>query len=410
MYSSENFPLDNKEHGSEEAKNSFDSFSLEIKEHDFQEAKNSLKKYDSKEEADLTLPKVPTSGGLFNWGNYKVTGSNLNELTSAIQSYLIDLNQFNLGLVGEFGQVYKAFEALDKDYIAGIVGAIKAAEKVSQDEQKDRADIKAIIGKHEKAVEVLKQFKADIEKLKHITDVDKAWDIITNQEKIITALTSFKDRIASITHLMDVDDIWGDVETLKIKLKTAEEKASEIVKAFEEHDNAIQELRRDLSSIKESQETSYAEFEKKLSEHQEAVSQKITNQEILFQEYSKSVERAFRDFQERLNIEYSEFSSIQTIKLDNINETQNNTLALMSEEQKSTLEELKALQEEKLALIASKQDEKMTSVLEEIEAEKAALKNSAALLERRARIAYIIAGSSVAIAVIHIILSAMGVI
>lgn len=116
---------------------------LVIKEHDFQEAKNALKKYAEQAEEKIELVGVPTKGGLFHLGNHKVTGSELNDIISSTQNYLINIYKFNQDIIKEFEQVYKAFESLDKGYIAGIVTSIKAAAEVSKQEQKDRRDITA---------------------------------------------------------------------------------------------------------------------------------------------------------------------------------------------------------------------------------------------------------------------------
>lgn len=48
---------------------------------------------------------------------HKVTGEELNELTEQVRVHLVDVNNNLIGLTGEFGQVYNALEALDKDLI-----------------------------------------------------------------------------------------------------------------------------------------------------------------------------------------------------------------------------------------------------------------------------------------------------
>ena len=181
---------------------------LDIKEHDFQEAKNALKKYTEQAKEEVELSRVPTDGGLFNLGDHKVTGSELNRITTQIQDYLINFNHLSQGLVDEFGQVYKAFEYLDKDYISGIIASIKAAEKVSIEEQKDRKDIKALVEQHKQSIAVLKKFKADIEKLKHLTDIDKAWELIEKQAKLSKEPVSY-------THLEDTFTVTEDVQDIK---------------------------------------------------------------------------------------------------------------------------------------------------------------------------------------------------
>lgn len=100
--------------------------SLVIEEHNFQAAKNSLKKYTEKAKKDVELSRVPTDGGLFNLGSHKVTEEEFNDRMSQVQTYLINLNSLSQGLIDEFGEVYKAFESLDKDYISGIFSKQKS--------------------------------------------------------------------------------------------------------------------------------------------------------------------------------------------------------------------------------------------------------------------------------------------
>lgn len=177
--------------------------SLIIKEHDFQEAKNSLKKYTEQAKKNVELSRVPYEGGLFNLQDHRVTGSELNRITSQIQEYLISLNNLGQGFADEFGEVYKAFESLDKDYISGIVASIKAAEEVSRQEQKDRKDIKELVAQHELSVTVLKKFKEDIDKLKHVKDIDELWDATETatkeRENIKAEIESIEKELGSST-------------------------------------------------------------------------------------------------------------------------------------------------------------------------------------------------------------------
>ena len=164
------------------------SGSAVINKRDFQKAKNGLSQYRKTETENMKLKKVPTKGGIFNLGSHTVKGDELNTVTSQIQNYLIDINRIEQGIIDEFGRVYDAFDALDKDYISAILTAIKAAEEVSKQEQKDRQDIKELIEKQIASVEVLKKFKKDIEALKHITDVDRAWELIGTAIEEIQAI------------------------------------------------------------------------------------------------------------------------------------------------------------------------------------------------------------------------------
>ena len=97
---------------------------LVIKEHNFVTAKDKIQEYASKTPKDVSLPRVQEDGGILNWGSHKVTGKEFNQFAGQVQKSLISLNGLSKTIVSEFKEVYNAFEALDKDYISGIVIAV----------------------------------------------------------------------------------------------------------------------------------------------------------------------------------------------------------------------------------------------------------------------------------------------
>lgn len=189
-----------------------------INKHDFQEAKNSIKIITENKSKELKLIKVDYSGGLFNQFDHWVTGSEFNTLTSQIQDSWIHTNKIIQGILDTFLEVYKSFEYLDKDYISGILTAIKSAEEVSKKEQQDRKDIRNIIENIEVHVQVLKKFKEDIDQLKHINDIDKLWDMIEKQENI---LNEYKYKLEKLFNIYEKEKINTDekINSLGKKMK-----------------------------------------------------------------------------------------------------------------------------------------------------------------------------------------------
>lgn len=179
---------------------------LIINSHDFVEAKDSLKKYSDQADTKISISNVSAKG--FMNLPHNVKGEELNLIISEIQAQLTAINKLNQGFVNEFCEVYKAFESLDKDYIAGIVGSIQATEKVSREEQRDRADIKAVINNLQKTTDVLKNFKDNLEKIKHLMDIDIAYDKLNRQEELISQLKQIK-------HLMDIDAAYDKLTKLE---------------------------------------------------------------------------------------------------------------------------------------------------------------------------------------------------
>ena len=137
---------------------------LVIQYHDFENAKNSIKKFSEQTTTDLDIKRVKNSKdkseiftdiicGRGLGTEHKVTGEELNELTSQIQTHLHSINNTQIKLIKEFGQVYSALEALDKDYIQAIVVSVKATEETSQSIQDTQGQIKKIVENQVKTLE-----------------------------------------------------------------------------------------------------------------------------------------------------------------------------------------------------------------------------------------------------------------
>lgn len=144
---------------------------MKIDKHNFEISKNRLKKFSEQTKTDLELDKVRTGGdlldvwskGIFGFFNHSVTGKELNELTSQIQEYLIDVNKTQIKIIKEFGEVYNTFESLDKDYINKICISIKGIEETDE-------RIEQILKKQEITIKKLIEFKTKVENYKKNED------------------------------------------------------------------------------------------------------------------------------------------------------------------------------------------------------------------------------------------------
>ncbi len=159
---------------------------LIVKTHEFEEAKLAIKKFSEETTTDLELRRVDDKKGVGEWlgdaifgggigTNHKVTGEELNELTVQIQGHLKSVNNTQIKLIRQFGQVYGALEALDKDYIQAILVSIKATEETSKRIEATQEQIKKIVEDQKKTLEVLKKFKQKIDSYTHLDDIDKLW-------------------------------------------------------------------------------------------------------------------------------------------------------------------------------------------------------------------------------------------
>ena len=263
---------------------------LVIKTHDFEQAKRGLKEFSQKEADELELDTVKTDGGFLGLGNHKVTGYELNDRLSTIQQHLIDLNTTDNKIIKEFGQVYSALEALDKDYIQGILISIKATEKTSERIKVTQEQIKKIVDDQKKTLEVLKKFKQKLDGYAHLEDIDKIWvdcqkwyneittlsnlidsamiiskenaqksedleTVLNNSEKKINALErqlnqhilkfedviSFIGELEKIIHIQDIDEMWNYSELHSnqlLELKKQGDKVNSIIQINKENTDA----------------------------------------------------------------------------------------------------------------------------------------------------------------------------
>lgn len=205
-----------------------------IQYHDFENAKKEIKKFSEQTTTDLDLKRVDDSKtvgeflGDFFLGrgigtDHLVKGEELNDLTSQIQKHLHSINNTQIKLIKEFGQVYSALEALDKDYIQAILISIKATEETSEGIQKTQEQIKKIVENQRKTLEELKKFKQKLDGYAHLGDIDKIWGDCQKWHQDMASLT--KEISAATEHGKDNDK---KIEALKSALSTAEKKTGDL--------------------------------------------------------------------------------------------------------------------------------------------------------------------------------------
>lgn len=204
--------------------------------HNFENAKEEIKMFSEQATTDLDLKRVDDSKGVGEWfgdlfwgrglgRDHKVTGEELNELTTQIQSHLHSINNTQIKLIKEFGQVYSALEALDKDYIQAILISVKATEETSQSIQETQGQIKKIVGNQIKTLEELKKFKQKLDGYAHLGDIDKIW---SDCQKWYKEINSFSKSINGATESSKESAKKADV--VKTALTVAEKKVDDLSK------------------------------------------------------------------------------------------------------------------------------------------------------------------------------------
>lgn len=258
---------------------------LVIQYHDFENAKKEIKKFSEQTTTDLDLKRVDDSKGVgeflgdwfFGRGiglDHKVTGEELNDLTSQIQTHLHSINNTQIKLIKEFGQVYSALEALDKDYIQAIMVSIKATEETSEGIQKTQEQIKKIVENQRKTLEELKKFKQKLDGYAHLGDIDKMWESLATAHSLlknigstvevlqkgaskhqeeINKILACVEKVSSLEHLMDVDKLWSYVEEQKLHLKDIDrvndEQTGRLQSLSKENDKIVDRVSANEKSI-----------------------------------------------------------------------------------------------------------------------------------------------------------------
>lgn len=248
---------------------------LKIKTHSFEKAKNQLKKFSKETNTDIDLQRINSDKGLgeffkdFLLGNglglnHKVTGEELNTLTAQIQDHLIAINETQRSFIKEFGEVYNALEALDKDYIQAILIAVKSAQKANSEVKIAQGNIEKTIEEQKKIIKVLKRFKEKLDKYEHISDIDRMWNDIQNSyyemlyyKKSVESLNQLKNQINQYEHLRDIDYIWEKSNENEENLKSLNGNIEALSSAVDIHESLLkgltetQKTLEDLEHLKE---------------------------------------------------------------------------------------------------------------------------------------------------------------
>lgn len=432
---------------------------LVIQYHDFENAKEEIKRFSEQTTTDLDLKKVNLSKSvkefLGDWAfgrgigfEHKVTGKELNELTLQIQTHLYSINNTQIKLIKEFGQVYNALEALDKDYIKAILISIKATEETSKGIQYTQEQIKKIVENQKKTLEGLKKFKQKLDGYAHLGDIDKIWgdcqkwhqdmvlftkeisvaighsnDNTKNIEALKTSLsavkkktidlsaqfsqmikrlesvTTFTSALDKITHLQDVDEMWESLATAHSILKNISSVIEVIRKGAAKHQEEINKI---LAFIEKVYSLEHLMDVDKLWSHMEEQKlhlkdidrineEQIGQLELLSRENNKILDRVLTNENSIKNLKESidKFNGIAHLKdVDSTWDTVKKHSGQLTEIEKRNGTIATSIQKNK----------------EDVEAKIVEANNAIASLIQKIKYAYLIAGGAAGLAIIELIL------
>ena len=203
-------------------------FDLQISNHDFNAAKEQLKQFAEQDVKELKFDKVRTHEDIFGieWAEHGVTGKELNSLIEKLQKYFSNVYDRDQNLIKEFGEVYKALEALDKDYIQAILTSVSAIKKTNEKILIEQERIDKAIDKQTATLVALKQFKEKVSAQLSEIDSSKLVTLIeqleSRVEEIEKSSSIMKDESSEISQLKnELDAVKGQVNILSNKLLTS---------------------------------------------------------------------------------------------------------------------------------------------------------------------------------------------
>ena len=193
--------------------------SNQIDKHDFEVEKQKIKTFSENLPSDPTIERVGEGIIFGRW----LTGEEANRITSQIQSSLISSNENIRKIIRELGTIYNTFEYLDKDYLAGIVASVQAAEAASEATKRNTEDIQKNLDALTKLVGKLKDFKQQTE------------------ENIISLLTQI-DAVAKNLNARsnDIDSVRIHVRDLKDSINKANKKLSDVKSEIDKSLNSLE--------------------------------------------------------------------------------------------------------------------------------------------------------------------------
>jgi len=339
-----------------------------IKKHNFEQTKNQIREFARNLPSDPYFKRVDVDGGLFNWGNHTVTGKELNEFIGTVQDRVVSMNGTFRKIIEEFGEVYKALDYLDNDYIKGILTSLEAAKiaddkallaqkvtdrtiealkktvmalsKFKEDVIQELSELKRIGPQQIDAIlEVygqLENFRAIINSTEqyksYLIDIhqqldsfSKKMEIAMNQaQKDIIALTQYYSILRSYAHLCDVDDMWSNMNIYKnnlAELHTQLSTFSRNMKMKEEQFRCdisiLQQYRKKLESYVhlddvdvmwneiELNKSKYVKFYQDFDSHKKESEIKIEELSLAFKSIEKQRQLDNQNYRKQLKVGYT---------------------------------------------------------------------------------------------------------
>ena len=200
-----------------------EKFEINISKHDFDEAKEHLKEFAEQSQDELYFDTVRTHEDFFGFefAEHGVTGKEFNTLVEQTQNYISKFYDNQQTLIEEFGQVYKALEALDKDYIQAILSSVAAIDHTNKKILKEQERIDKTIEKQTSTLLALKQFKEKFNENNHKEAIEEHENRLS---KLDDRIVSLEDTVSTlplepVSHTSEIEELRKELKESKEQIK-----------------------------------------------------------------------------------------------------------------------------------------------------------------------------------------------
>lgn len=187
-----------------------------------------------------------------------VKGEDMNDLVTELQKTFSDINTRETKMYDQLDTVFRTVESIHKGSIEGIIVGVKSAqEAISQAEYAIETITETLV--------ILQNFKNQLEEnTEHLNDIDVIWDatqqldydvkgleksLLEKVKKInenIKVLMTLKSNLDKIKHIKDVDNIYSDLSDLQEEVAEDKENQKELISSIQTNVKELAEFRREL--------------------------------------------------------------------------------------------------------------------------------------------------------------------
>jgi len=326
------------------------SGSNEIVAHDFEKEKQQLQEFTKNLLKTSDLPSV-RGGNHWYGGSVKATGDDLNNLTQRINDSFIEQHKNIVDIIKKFDSIYDTFEALDKDYIQRILVNLKAAEEANTKAVKGLEQNKKLFNSQKTIIEVLKKHKDELDKLKHLKEIDEFYNAYTNfeayQEKNIEELRASQENIhAKFLAHQKIYNQFSDKQSVEVaQLQNSQKNFSNELDGLSDTiRNFDESMSKEMSAQKMRIDEVFSRVAQDLKDIQSETESKV---ETLSSDINKIVLNQKKGFDD---------------KLENLDDT----VKKLEESNLEMIDELKSTRDEAFAKIAKKIEENQNESLTQV--------------------------------------------